>query len=62
MRIVLSPRDGKRRKTLTVTLRSPNTTTIPNKTEQERQFVMNLLERWGLIAPPPETVDVIEDY
>lgn len=62
IRIILSPRDGKRRKTLTVTLRSPNTTTIPNKTEQERQFVMELLERWELVAPPPEAVDVIEDY
>ena len=52
--------DGKRPKTLTVTLRSPNTTTIPNKTEVERQFVVNLLERWKLIASPPEAFDVIE--
>jgi len=55
-----APEDGKRAKTLTVTLRSPNTTTIPNKTDAERQFVMTLLDRWKLIAPPPEPFDVIE--
>lgn len=60
LRIMLAPQDGKRAKTLTVTLRSPNTTTIPNKTEAERQFVMALLDRWKLIAPPPEPFDVIE--
>ncbi len=60
LRILQAPEDGKRAKTLTVTLRSPNTTTIPNKTDAERQFVMTLLDRWKLIAPPPEPFDVIE--
>ena len=60
IRIVQAAQEGKRSKTLTVTLRSPNTTTIPNKTEAERQFVMTLLERWKLIAPRPQPFDVIE--
>ena len=60
LRIMQAPQDGKRAKTLTVTLRTPNTTTIPNKTEAERQFVVALLERWKLIAPPPEAFEVIE--
>lgn len=60
LRILQAPQDGKRAKTLTVTLRSPNTTTIPNKTDAERQFVMALLDRWKLIAPRPEPFDVIE--
>lgn len=60
IRIVQAAQEGKKSKTLTVTLRSPNTTTIPNKTEAERQFVLTLLERWNLIAPPPEPFDVIE--
>lgn len=60
LRIALAGQDGKRSKTLTVTLRSPNTTTIPNKTDTDRQFVINLLERWNLVAPPPEQFDVIE--
>jgi len=45
---------------LTVTLRTPNTTTIPNKTDTERQFALRLLERWNLVVPPPEAFDVIE--
>jgi len=61
LRIVMAAQDGKRRRTLTVTLRSPNTTTIPNKTEADRQLVLNLLERWTLIAPPSPEIDVIED-
>ncbi|PYC47772.1 hypothetical protein DI396_06605 [Litorivita pollutaquae] len=60
LRIALAPQVGKRAKTLTVTLRTPNTTTIPNKTEAERQFVINLLERWKLLAKRPERFDVIE--
>lgn len=60
LRIALAPQDGKRAKTLTVTLRTPNTTTIPNKTEAERQFAINLLERWELLAKRPEQFDVIE--
>lgn len=59
IRIFLSPRDGKRARTLTVTLRTPNTTTIPNKTDNDRQFVMRLLERWKLVAPPPDDSDVV---
>ncbi|WP_148666131.1 hypothetical protein [Phaeobacter piscinae] len=61
LRIVIAAQDGKRRRTLTVTLRSPNTTTIPNKTEADRQLVLKLLERWNLIAPPSPEIDVIED-
>ena len=61
LRLVMAAQDGKRRRTLTVTLRSPNTTTIPNKTEADRQLVLNLLERWNLIAPPSPEIDVIED-
>ncbi|MFK7837090.1 MAG: hypothetical protein AB8B60_12800 [Sulfitobacter sp.] len=60
LRIMRAPEEGKRAKSLTVTLRTPNTTTIPNKTEAERQFVLALLDRWKLIAPPPEPFDVIE--
>lgn len=60
IRIMQAPAEGKRAKTLTVTLRSPNTTTIPNKTEAERQFVMALLERWKLITPSVEPFDIIE--
>ncbi|WP_299145259.1 hypothetical protein [uncultured Tateyamaria sp.] len=62
LRIVMAAQDGKRRRTLTVTLRSPNTTTIPNKTEADYQLAINLLERWNLIAPPSPELDVIEDY
>ncbi|MEX3015502.1 hypothetical protein [Gymnodinialimonas hymeniacidonis] len=61
LRIVMAAQGGKRRRTLTVTLRSPNITTIPNKTEADRQLVLNLLERWNLIAPPAPEIDVIED-
>ena len=60
LRIILAPVDGQRRRTLTVTLRAPNTTTLPNKTEKDRHFVFALLERWGLLAPPPKDFDVIE--
>jgi len=60
LRIVLAPSDGKRRKTLIITLRTPNVTTIPNKTETDRQFILDLLERWKLVAPPILDFDVIE--
>ena len=60
LRIVMAAQDGKRRRTLTVTFRTPNTTTIPNKTETDRQMVLNLLERWKLIAPATQDVNVIE--
>ncbi|MEM7238766.1 MAG: hypothetical protein AAF501_13225, partial [Pseudomonadota bacterium] len=60
IRVVISATEGQRRKTLTVTLRTPNTTTLPNKTEADRRFVFDLLERWKLIAPPPKTDEIIE--
>lgn len=60
LRLVKAAQDGKRARTITVTLRSPNTTTIPNTTDRDRQFVMRLLERWQLVAPPLSSVDVIE--
>ncbi len=60
LRIILVAREGQRRRTLTVTLRLPNTTTLPNKTEKDRQSVFNLLERWGLLAPPSQDFDLVE--
>jgi hypothetical protein len=60
LRIVVAATDGQRCRTLTVTLRTPNTTTLPNKTEADRRFVFDLLERWKLIAPPPQTKMIIE--
>ncbi|WP_353531635.1 hypothetical protein [Cognatishimia sp. WU-CL00825] len=44
IRIVLRAVEGKRRKTLTVTLNSPNTTTLPNKTDLDRHITLGLLE------------------
>jgi hypothetical protein len=61
IRIIIAATEGKRRRTLTVTLRSPNTTTLPNKTELDRQFVFELLERWRLIAPPSKDEEIFED-
>lgn len=60
MRIILAAQEGKRQRTLTVTLRLPNTTTSPNTTESDRQFIFGLLERWGLLAPPAENFDIME--
>lgn len=60
VRIVLAAQEGKRQRTLTVTLRLPNTTTSPNTTESDRQFIFGLLERWGLLAPPAESFDLLE--
>jgi hypothetical protein len=60
LRIVLAAIDGKRARTLTVTLSAPNTTTLPNKTETDRQFVYDLLGRWHLLAPPPTSADLFE--
>jgi len=57
---VLAATDGKRARTLPVTLSAPSTTTLPNKTETDRQFVFDLLERWKLPAPPPTSVDLFE--
>lgn len=60
LRIILTPRDGNKSRILTVTLRTPNTTTVPNKTENERKFVFELLERWNLLAPPPTKAELFE--
>lgn len=60
LRIVIAAQAGHRRKTLTVTLRTPNTTTIPNKTEKELLFAIDLLERWKLLAPSSENNDLME--
>ena len=60
IRIIVAPNEGNRRKTLTATLRSPNSTTLPNKTETDRQFVFDLLERWRLIAPIRKHENLIE--
>lgn len=60
LRIFLAPRDGNKSRILTVTLRTPNTTTVPNKTENERKFVFELLERWNLRAPPPTKEELFE--
>ena len=59
LRIKMAPQDGRRAKIHTVTLRTPNTTTIPNKTDSERKFVFGLLERWGLVSPS-DHFDVID--
>ncbi|SHE87332.1 hypothetical protein SAMN05444273_1036 [Litoreibacter ascidiaceicola] len=60
LRIFKAPRDGKRGHVLTVTLRTPNTTSVPNKTEAERAFVFDLLERWQLLDPPPTKAELFE--
>lgn len=60
LRIMLEARDGKGKRTLTVTLSVPNTTSLPNKTQKDRQFVFGLLERWKLLDPPPTTADLFE--
>lgn len=60
IRIVLAPKEGQRRRTLTVTLRAPNTTTMPNKTEKDRQFVFDLLERWNRLKPSPQDTGFTE--
>lgn len=43
-----------------MTLSAPNTATLPNKTEADRQFIYDLLERWQLLAPPPSVDDLFE--
>lgn len=60
LRIFKAPRDGKKGHVVTVTLRTPNTTSVPNKTEAERAFVFDLLERWELLDPPPTKADLFE--
>ncbi|QIE41627.1 hypothetical protein G5B39_06460 [Rhodobacteraceae bacterium SC52] len=60
LRIFKAPRDGKKGHVLTVTLRTPNTTSVPNKTEAERAFVFDLLERWELLDPPPTKAELFE--
>jgi hypothetical protein len=60
LRIFKAPGDGKKGHVLTVTLRTPNTTSVPNKTEAERAFVFDLLERWALLDPPPTKAELFE--
>lgn len=60
LRIFLTPRDDKKSRTLTVTLKTPNTTSVPNKTENDRKFVFDLLERWDLLALPPTQEELFE--
>lgn len=62
LRISRAGQNGKRAKTLTITLRAPKTTTLPNTTEAEKSFALSLLERWNLIAPasPPEEIVLTE--
>lgn len=60
LRIFLPSRDGNKGRIVTVTLRTPNTTSVPNKTESERKFVIGLLERWQLLAPPPSKSELFE--
>ena len=62
LRIMRAPLGRGRARTLTVTLRAPNTTTLPNTTEADRRFALALLERWGLVAPPARDIDVIADF
>lgn len=62
LRIVIETQDGKRPRSLTVTLRTPNTTTLPNKTEADRHFVFGLLERWKLLAPASKDEDLLEGF
>ena len=53
LRIVRNPPDDQgRKKTLTIDLKSPNRTTLRNKTEDDRIFVTGLLTRWGVFTPP----------
>ena len=61
IRIVRSPKGGKgRAKTLTVDLKSPNRTTLRNKTEEDRLFVIGLFERWGLFETATEPELLVE--
>lgn len=60
VRIMLAATETKRARTLSVTLSAPNTTSLPNKTEADRQFVYDLLERWNLLDPPPTNDDLFE--
>lgn len=60
LRIFKAPHDGRKGHVLTVTLRTPNTTSVPNKTEAERTFVFDLLERWQLLDPPPTKEELFE--
>lgn len=60
LRIMLEAQGGKGKRALTVTLSVPNTTSLPNKTEKDRQFVFALLERWKLLVPAPTAADLFE--
>lgn len=35
---------------------------LPNTTESDRHYALGLLERWGLLAPPPHDFEVTEDF
>lgn len=61
LRIIRSPVDGVgRKKTLTVDLKAPNRTTLRNKTEEDRMFVTDLLDRWGLFAAQRDNGALVE--
>ena len=60
IRIRHAPKDGRKR-TLVIDLKSPNRTTLRNKTEKDRSFVTGLLERWGLLEPLFMPDPVVED-
>lgn len=60
LRISLAQSADKKARTLTVTFKAPNTTSVPNKNEKDRKFVFDLLERWGLLAPPPTKKELFE--
>lgn len=60
LRIVLAAPEGKRQRTLTVTMSALNTTTLPNKTQKYRQFVCDFLEPWKLLAQTPTDPEEFE--
>ncbi len=54
LKLKLAPHGAGRGRTLTVTLRTPNTTSLPNMTDQEKQLITRLLERWRLLPVADE--------
>lgn len=62
LRIRRAARNGMLAKTLTITLRAPNTTTLRDMTEFDRHYALNLLERWDLIAALPPEFNVTEEF
>ncbi len=60
IRIVRSPADGKgRKRTIVIDLKSPNRTNIRNRTEEDREFINMLFERWNLFLPD-EDIDILD--